>query len=68
MKYINNSGNKFYICKTVISNSHYGKFNFNLHNTLIFGPSSLRECKLKLIELEINKINKYTILEYINEK
>lgn len=60
--------NKFYICKIVISASHYGKFNFSLYNTLTFGPASIRECELKIKELEFkNKDNKYIILEYKEE-
>lgn len=57
--------NRFYICKIIISTNYYGKFNFSLYNKLIFGPSSLRECELKIKELE-NKSNeiKYIILEY----
>lgn len=63
-----NSINRFYICKIVISASHYGKFNFSLYNTLIFGPASIDECENKIQELILkDKNNRYIILEYKEE-
>lgn len=70
LRYDENFGtvNRFYICKIAISVGYYGKFNFGLYNTLIFGPASIRECELKIKELEFkNKDNKYIILEYKEE-
>lgn len=60
---------RFYICKIVVSASHYGKFNFGLYNTtLIYGPKSLEECEFKIKELEFKNQNiKYIILEYKEE-
>jgi hypothetical protein len=60
--------NRFYICKIVISSSNYGKFNFGLYNTLIFGPASFDKCEIKMQQLcEKDDKNKYIILEYKEE-